>query len=276
VRNPAKASSLQSSGVTLFEGDLENTSALQRLIQNCDVVIHAAGAVRGNCQEDFDKVNVAGTRAVIQATKTSSPSAILLLLSSLAASQPQLSWYASSKRTGEDLLAQEALDLSWIAIRPPAVYGPGDKEMLPVFQTMAKGFATVPGTLESRISVIHVADLVPAIVACLNNAASLQGQVLTLCDGQPQGYSWPEIAAIAEQVFSRRVRLWQVPAPLLNTIANVNIASARLSHRAAMLTPKKLQELRHTDWVVDNQAITAATGWTPTIPLAQGIAQLGL
>ena len=41
-----------------------------------------------------------------------------------------------------------------------------------------------------------------------------------------------------------------------------------------MLTPPKLRELRHTDWVADNDAITAATGWTPVVGLREGLEQL--
>ena len=33
-------------------------------------------------------------------------------------------------------------------------------------------------------------------------------------------------------------------------------------------------ELRHPDWVVDNDAITAATGWTPRVDLRKGLKEL--
>jgi hypothetical protein len=41
-----------------------------------------------------------------------------------------------------------------------------------------------------------------------------------------------------------------------------------------MLTPPKLRELRHPDWVVSNDAITLATGWTPVVELREGLEQL--
>jgi hypothetical protein len=46
-----------------------------------------------------------------------------------------------------------------------------------------------------------------------------------------------------------------------------------------MLTPPKLRELRelrHDDWVADNEAITAATGWSAAIGLSDGLKQLKL
>ncbi len=240
-------------------------------MRGCDTVIHAAGAVRGNSQQDFDIVNVTGTSALLQAVRAQASEARVLLLSSLAAREPHLSWYASSKAEGENLVRDSAQD--WLILRPPAVYGPGDREMLPIFQSMARGFAPVPGSLQARLSLVHVADLTAALLACLRCPAA-GGHILTLCDGQAGGYSWPELAAVAEQVFARRVRLWEVPHWLLNSAARVNLGLAGISGRKAMLTPPKLRELRHPDWVVDNADIGRLTGWEPVIGLREGLEQL--
>ena len=135
---------------------------------DCAAVIHGAGAVRGNSQADFDRVNVAGTAALLGAISAQTRPPLLLLLSSIVAREPQLSWYAHSKWEGEQMLLQ-LRDLDRVILRPPAVYGPGDKEMLPIFQWMHRGIALVPGSPEARTSLIHVSDLVDAIIACLRS-----------------------------------------------------------------------------------------------------------
>ncbi len=274
VRNPENAAHLASLGVTLIEGDLANSAALEKLLANCAAVIHAAGAVRGNSQADFDAVNVAGTASVLRAIRAQARPPRLLLLSSIVAREPHLSWYSHSKREGEKLLEQCA-DLDWIVLRPPAVYGPGDKEMLPIFQLMQRGIAVVPGSPEVRMSLIYVSDLVEAIIACLQSPAASR-QTLTLGDGRPNGYNWHDMADIAAQHWSRRVRLFRVPRWLLNAVAALNSALAGITGNAPILTPPKLRELRHHDWVADNSAITAATGWTPTVVLSKGLEQLKL
>ena len=205
----------------LVEGDLHRPAALRQLVSGCAGVIHAAGAVRGASQADFDRINVAGTANLLTALSSQAPGARLLMLSSLAAREPQLSWYAASKRGGESLL-EKASQLDWVILRPPAVYGPGDREMLPVFQWMSRGIALVPGDPAARISLIHVSDLVVAIGSCLRSKACTH-QTLALCDGTPGGYDWPEMAAIAGAVWGRKVRLWQVPAWLLDSVARINI-----------------------------------------------------
>ena len=238
----------------------------------CAAVVHGAGAVRGNSQADFDRVNVAGTAAVLAAIDAQPRPPPLLLLSSIVAREPQLSWYAHSKWEGEQLLTQYDY-LDRVILRPPAVYGPGDREMLPIFEWMHRGIALVPGTPEARTSLIHVSDLAEAIIACLQSAGANR-QTLALCDGRNQGYSWLELAAIAAEHWSRPVRLWCVPHRLLDSVAALNSQIATVTGRAPMLTPPKLRELRHPDWVVDNDAITAATGWTPRVDLRKGLKQL--
>jgi len=272
ARTPGRAHHLASQGVTLVEGDLDDRAALQRLVTGAAAVVHAAGAVRGSSQQDFDHINVTGTDHLLAAVTAQNTPPRLLLLSSLAAREPGLSWYAASKRAGESLLDSHP-DLDWLILRPPAVYGPGDKEMLPVFQAMARGVAPVPGDTAARISLIHVRDLVAAVIACLRSEAA-RHQTMTLCDGKVNGYDWREMADLVAAVWGRRVRLWQVPRWLLDGLAWANVHSARLTGRSPMLTPPKLRELRHRDWVADNGLITATTGWEPSIGLRQGLEQL--
>ncbi len=259
-------------GVTLIQGDLDDTAALQSLVADSTAVIHAAGAVRGNCQQDFDRINVAGTGRLLAAIETLSKQPRLLLLSSLTAREAELSWYARSKHRSEELLQCHS-GINWLVLRPPAVYGPGDKEMLPVFQAMSRGIAPVPGKTTARISLIHVNDLVTAVIACLETDAT-RHQTLTLCDGRENGYNWRDMADVASIVWGRKVRLWQVPPGLLDSVAWINVQSARLTGRAPMLTPPKLRELRHSDWVVDNKAIAEVTSWQPEIGLQKGLEML--
>ena len=269
ARDRDRALPLELGGAELVIGDLQGRESLDKLVKGCDAVMHVAGAVRGNSLAEFRETNVEGTRRLLNAAEATGNSPRFLLLSSLAAREPQLSWYSRSKRDAEVLVANSTLD--WMVLRPPAVYGPGDEEMQAIFDWMARGIATVPGAAAARTSLVHVDDLVDAIMACLSSEAVV-GKVLELGDGKPAGYDWPELAAIAGDVYGRHVRLVRIPAPLLNAVALINLALARLTGRAAMLTPPKLRELRHADWVTDNTAITAATGWVPGIRLREGLA----
>ncbi len=270
VRSPDKAARLPA-GIDIISGSLQSASGLQELVAGADTVIHLAGAVRGNSEAEFMTVNCAGTEALLHATAELAPSARFVHVSSLAAREPQLSWYSHSKRAGEERVMASGLD--WIVLRPPAIYGPGDEEMRAIFNWMARGIALVPGSTESRTSLLHVDDLVRAVDACLNSTVAA-GQAFELGDDKSGGYDWREMATIAGAVYGREVRLWQVPAPLLNAVAALSLGLGRLSGRPAMLTPPKLRELRFENWVADNRAITEATGWVPRISLHDGLLAL--
>ncbi len=273
VRNSSNATELTQLGVTLIAGDLANIDALTELVDRADAVIHCAGSVRGSCQQDFDQTNVEGTARLLEAMQGTDGRCRLVMLSSITAREPELSWYAQSKFKSEQLLENSDMK-NWIILRPPAVYGPGDKEMLPIFQWMARGIATVPGSPENRTSLIHVADLVSAIVGLLD-ADSVPASALTLADNVG-GYDWFEISRLGQKVWQRRIRLFCVPKILLDTIAALNLSLARHFGYLPMLTPAKLRELRHSDWVTDNSSLQNAINWQPDIDLETGLRELQL
>lgn len=271
VRSEARAGGLVQAGVEILPGSLEDGASLAALAAGADAVVHCAGSVRGATQADFDRVNVAGVQRLVAALEALDAPPRLLALSSLAAREPQLSFYARSKRRGEEVL-ERSQGVAWTALRPPAVYGPGDRELLPLFRAMARGIAPVPGSTEARFSMLFVADLADAALAWLECESHPQG-IYTLDDGHSGGYDWHEVAAIVSRLCGRRVRLLRIPVGLLSLPAWLNRGAARLLGYAPMLTPEKLNELRHPDWVCDSDALSRAIGWQPRVQLREGLAR---
>lgn len=270
VRTPRKARELLPVRIELVESSLADAGRLEALVEGADAVVHCAGAVRGATREQFDRVNVEGLRSLLRACESQHVPPRLLSLSSLAAREPALSHYAASKREGEQVLAAEAKRVQWIALRPPAVYGPGDTELLPLFRAMAKGFAPVPGAPDARFSMLFVDDLVAAVLAWLHGGAVGSG-VYTLEDGQAGGYDWQAVADAVSGICNRRVRLIPVPGWLLDIVARLNSLAARMIGYAPMLTPEKLRELRHPDWVCDSEALRSEIDWQPQYQLEAGL-----
>jgi len=257
-------------GLETVVGSLQDGASLQRLLQGSCAVVHCAGAVRGVNAADFNAVNVEGVKQLVRVALSRSSKPRFLSLSSLAARAPQLSYYAASKRQGEDALVRMAEDMEWVALRPPAVYGPGDKEMLPLFQWMGRGIAPVLAEADARVSLLYVEDLCEAVVRWLD-AGQCRSGVYELNDTRAGGYSWDDIIASASTLRARRIIRLAVPVILLQSIAAMNATAARLIGYAPMLTPGKVRELRHPDWVADNTALTAAIDWQPRFPLEEGL-----
>jgi len=271
LRSPARAQVLHSSCIDEpLQGGLEDRAALARLVSDAVAVVHCAGAVRGADQQAFDRVNVDGVRNLLAALGTVDTPPRLLCLSSLAAREPHLSFYASSKRRGEQVLEQQAGGLDWMALRPPAVYGPGDRELLPLFKVMARGLAPLPGGADARFSMIFVDDIAAAILAWLQQNAVPSG-VYSLHDGRRGGYDWTEVCDTVAKLCRSKVRRLAIPTGLLDLPARLNRSLAGWFGYAPMLTPEKLRELRHPDWVCDNDAIQKVLDWQPEVQLEEGL-----
>lgn len=243
-------------------GTLADGAALEALVRDSQSVIHIAGATSGFNYDDLARTNVAGCQQLLDAIVSSAPKARLVHVSSLAAREPHLSDYAASKRAGEQLVSGSSVD--WLVIRPPAVYGPGDPALAPLWRMLARGWLPRTGPEEARFSLLHVDDLASALVSA---AASGWPEPATIClhDGHPDGYSWAEIAEIATRARGRPIRTISIPARLLRLAGLSNLALARIRRsRPPVLIPNKVAELVHPDWVCDNTHLPGCPDWRPT------------
>jgi len=257
--------------LTEVSGDLETPSALKELIAGADGVVHLAGAIAGRNFADFARVNVVGTARLIDAIEQHSPGSRLLFISSLAAREPALSDYAASKRDGENLVATSLLD--WFILRPPAVYGPDDQALAPLWKLLAAGWLLRAGPPRARFSLIHVDDFARAIDGLLL-LPWLGRRTRCLDDGRPGGYSWTDVADIAEQVSERRIRVMALPRAGLQLLGLTSRGWSRLSGRPAILGPGKVRELTHIDWVCDSRLCDVVPDWAPRKTLQSALPDL--
>ena len=138
---------------------------MRALVAGVDVIVHCAGSVRGATLEQFKRGNTEGVARLLEiATGQKVPR--FLLMSSLAAREPSLSAYASSKKLGEEVLLGCHDKISWDILRPAAVYGPGDREMQPLLKLIRRGIVPIIGSKEGRFSLLYVDDLAEAVI-CL-------------------------------------------------------------------------------------------------------------
>lgn len=247
-------------------GHLGDADALHRLVAGADVVVHLGAAVKARTKAEFFAVNTAGTELLLAAVAAEAPGARLVHVSSLAARAPHLSPYAASKRAAEDAVLASGLPAT--IVRPPGVYGPGDREILALLRAAMRGWLPVPGEAGNRVSLLYGPDL-GAMLAKLAVEGSGTGTILEPHDGTAAGYSYGELAAILSEVAGRPVRPLVVPPALLRGAGALNGLLARLAGRPAMLTAAKARELLHPDWVAGKDAAISAL-LRPT-GLAQGL-----
>jgi nucleoside-diphosphate-sugar epimerase len=226
-------------------GNLEDEAALARVCAGAGLVAHAAGLIAGSASQ-LRRVNVEGGRRLAVAAWKHAPGARTLLISSLAAREPQLSAYAASKRAGEEA-ALEVLGDAAVVVRPPAIYGPGDRETLRIFQAAARSPVLPVLDPRARIALIHVEDAARQIIALAQMQKSGCGP-MGLCDERPEGYAWRELMQTVAAVLGRPRRLLRIPAGALSALAAVDMLGNGWRRRTATLTFGKVRELTHLDW----------------------------
>jgi 2-alkyl-3-oxoalkanoate reductase len=262
VRRWSPLPSLAGVEAELVLGDVSDEAALRRLVDGADTVIHAAGLIKARRSSDFRTVNRDGT-ALVSAL---APTACFVLLSSLAAREPLLSPYGASKRAAEEAVAGRSGP--WLAVRAPAVYGPGDRETLAYFRAVARGFAPRPNLPDARLSLIHVADLAEALALAVERPPP--ASVCEIDDGRDGGYGYGDMQAAAEAALGRTARTLAIPRIAMEGVALVNRASHALGGPVQILTPGKVKEIFHSDWAVHDRRLAAAIGFAARYDLASG------
>lgn len=253
----------------LIVGDLDDASALRALVRGADVVVHAAGAVRALDAVGYYRANAQGTAGIVAAVQSEAPQSRLVLVSSLSAREPTLSDYAGSKRAGEVEVERAGSALDWSIIRPPAVYGPGDRELLPFFKMAQSGWLAAPANGDAHVSLIHADDLAGAILV-LATGSGCRGATLEVDDGRAGGYGWPDIAKVLGDTVGRSVRLIRVPRLPVYGLARLVEGQARRHGRPPMINRGKVREFWHPDWVAHSGEFRSRTGWSPQIPVQKG------
>lgn len=267
TRSALKASENKLSWVT---GSLEDKRSLKELVSGVESIVHCAGQVRGHAEEIFFNCNVTGSLNLMQAAREGGACKRFLFMSSLAARHPELSWYANSKFIAEQQLTSISSGISLGIFRPTAVYGPGDKELKPLFSWLLRGVLPRLGAPEAQLSFIHVDDLAEAVSQWLLTEMP-QSDTYELCDGAAEGYNWTRLQQIGTSVRKGPVRSVGIPLPLLNTLADISMLLNRLARKEPMLTHSKIRELTHSDWSASNKSLSEKINWFPKISLERAL-----
>ena len=231
--------------IEAMSGDLGDPAALEALAAGADVVVHGAGLIKARDRAAFFDVNVEGARRMARAVGEGRR---MVLISSLAAREPALSDYAASKRGGEEA-ASEILGERLTVLRPPAIYGPGDRETLALFRLAgAAPWLPTPGSAAARLALAHVDDVAASVLGQLG--AAWTAGVFAVGGARPAGYGWREIFETAAAAMGRRPILAPVPDALIRVAATASEIAARLRGEPAIFTRGKARELLHPDWSV--------------------------
>jgi nucleoside-diphosphate-sugar epimerase len=280
VRNLDNPRWIAGSPVEWVPGSLDDTESLARLVDGAGTVVHLAGVLRAGRQRDFDTGNRLGTANLVSAMRHAAPSSRLIHVSSLAAAGPSenptgvgpevepapISWYGKSKLAAEAEARQWDGGGGWTVLRPPAIYGPRDTDVLEFFRMASRGVVALPAG-ERWLTVAWVGDVVRAI---LSAAAGDPGRVYHLGEAEPMLLD-DLIAALCEagEVRARVVRL---PPTLVSGAGAVGSVLQKLGWRRLALTADKSRELLAKHWTARTSDSLEALGLQAVMPWTTGAA----
>lgn len=249
--------------IAWVDGALDRRESLFKLCAGTDAVIHIAGLINGT-RPAFEAVNVGGTAAVIDAARHAGVKRFIHI-SSLAAREPELSDYGWSKAKSERLVAASGLD--WTIIRPPAIYGPGDRETLELFRMAKRGFVMLPP--RGRFSLIHVEDLCRLILAVIDEPDTVM-ETYEPDDGRERGWEHRHFARTLGRTFGKRAATLPTPQLVMRGASRIE----RLFRRGrAKLTADRVRYFCHPDWVVTSRHRPPSGLWKSEIRTSTGLKQ---
>jgi len=244
------------------EGALDRPESLAKLCAGADAVIHIAGLINAPDRAGFEAINVGGTAAMIDAARGAGIRRFIHI-SSLAAREPKLSDYGWSKAKSEKLVAASGLD--WTIIRPPAVYGPGDRETFELFKMAKRGFVALPP--KGRFSVIHVEDLCRLILTLVDQPDSVS-EIYEPDDGLEGGWDHRHFARTLGRIFGKRAATVAMPKIVMQGASRIEKMVRR---DKAKLTADRVRYFCHPDWVVTAQRRPPSSLWQPQIRTPTGL-----
>jgi uncharacterized protein YbjT (DUF2867 family) len=240
-------------GITWIEGALDKPDSLTALVQGADAVLHIAGVINAPDRAGFAAGNIEGTRALIAATEAAGVRRFVQV-SSLTAREPDLSLYGWSKAEADKLLIASNLD--WTIVRPPAIFGPRDQEMLELFKLAKRHVVPLP-PVGGRMSVIAVGELIRLLLA-LPTSNALIREIVEPDDGRPDGWDHRDFARAIGIAMGSKVLPLPLPRPILDAIAALD---GLFRGKNAKLTPDRVAYFCHRDWV--SHARPPTDVWAP-------------
>jgi nucleoside-diphosphate-sugar epimerase len=285
VRSPARASHLQGSGARIIAGVLEDVSHWQSHLAGCEAIFHIGGLVAACNRQELCATNGVAVGTLADACSALPSPPVLIHLSSLAASGPTLdaghlrseadppapvSQYGQSKRAGELELVRRAGRFPITVIRPGIVFGPYDKNLVPIYQMIHWiRLHLLMGFHNPRLSLLHVSDLVDLALAAADRGERMAADdphsargIYNACDDREH----PTYADLGRRVAaSLRRSVLVVPLPLTLAIPTSYAVEQfwNLCGHASIVSPDKLREATATSWAASGARARQQLGFAP-------------
>ncbi|MDD2904408.1 MAG: NAD-dependent epimerase/dehydratase family protein [Syntrophales bacterium] len=283
VRRGSNLKWLKNLPVTLVTGDFHDVASLAPAVADAEVVFHVAGATRARNRAAFFRGNFEATRNLLLACEQyGPPDQKFVFISSLSAAGPSkgaplteehepnpVSAYGASKLAAEKAVLEFSQKRPVTIIRPPAVYGPRDRDTFLLLKSIHRGLHVIPGGPGQQVSLVHVHDLVTGILLAAASPRS-QGRIYFI-SGEGH-HDWRTIGAYAGRVLDKRFRTLHVPWWLMRLVALGGSLTSQFTATPTLMSLDKLKDMRQAQWLCSHARAQAEIGFQPSLDLLTGLA----
>ncbi|WKY43081.1 NAD-dependent epimerase/dehydratase family protein [Eubacteriaceae bacterium ES2] len=287
VRNIQKAKKLFGEDCEYFVGDVTNKESLNGCCENIEIIYHMVAKVGNEIPseenlEAFRKVNVEGTRNIIEES-TKNDISRFIFISSIAAMgivkehpitevskcSPYLP-YQISKYEAEQLVRNETNKgkLKGVIVRPTKVYGIGEHEysFLTLAKLCKKRVYLKVGKGENYNSNIYVTDLVQGLMKLIGNGNIGETYILT----SEASISFIEIGKIISKTIEKKIVYIQIPSKLMVISAAIEERICNILNKKPIVTKRNI-EATINDRIYDIKKAKAEFGFKPEVSMEDGI-----
>jgi len=276
---------LRSSGARLVEGDLSDASAVERLLQGADALVHVAAVYRtaGHPDSYYRDVNVGGTERLLEAAArrglqrfvhTSTVGVHGHVVDPPADETAPLApgdIYQQTKAEAEALAFSfhRTRGVPVAVVRPGAIYGPGETRLLKLFRAIARGRYAVVGSGHSFYHPVYIDDLVCRLLLALDKPEAV-GQAFLIAG--PRYLSQDELASLIARHTGGRVLPFHIPA------GPIQLLGAAVEAFCVPLGLEPPIHRRRVDFWTKSRAFSIEKarrllGYAPRVDVEEGIAR---
>lgn len=276
VRNPANLRFLEGINARIIKGDCTDRESLANAVKDVDYIFHLAGLTKACSETEFFNANVRGTENIVNAVLQNNTNIKrFVYLSSLAAAGPScdgrplkednephpVSVYGKTKLEGERIVMANKKNMPVTVIRPPAVYGPRDRDLLIFFKMVKSGL--IPYWGKCYYSFIYVEDLINGIIlSALSGDA--EGEIFFVSDGNI--YSSDDIIEAISDALQRRPMKLNIPRFVMPLLGFISEKAKGVS----IINTDKIKEMKHFYWICDTEKAVSRLNFEPKIKIKEG------
>ncbi|MBX3303328.1 MAG: NAD-dependent epimerase/dehydratase family protein [Nitrospira sp.] len=289
VLHDSRRSISYSREVETVTGDIRDPKRVQDISAGCGAIVHLAAKVHAidDCglEQDYQAVNVEGTRNVLDAAVASGVKRVVFASSVKVFGEETSgcideSWrpepktdYGRSKWLAEQLISDYTTrhDITAVSLRLPMVYGPTKKgNLYRMIEAIDQGRFPVLPRLPTVRSLLHVQNFVQAVVLCLQAPHFKQGAYI-VTDAQP--YNVADLYDWLRAGLGRSPARWRVPLWMLKGGARAGDLLQLVNGRQIPLSSELLTKLIGGAWF-SAEAITRELGYQPAHSFAETVPEL--